>query len=107
MLELREKARHYKTRAIQGNYFSREYLAQLDAELEQLYEEQSKNRETRGMLDVPMQDHGHAINREALGTRMHHGGMLQGNWDDLILNVLGEVRKVAKILKMEKEFTEI
>ena len=43
MLELREKARHYKTRATEGNYFSREYLAQLDAELEQLYEEQSKN----------------------------------------------------------------
>jgi hypothetical protein len=28
---------------MEGNYFSREYLAQLDAELEQLYEEQSKN----------------------------------------------------------------
>ena len=48
MLELREKARDYKTRAIEGNYFSREYLAQLDAELEQLYEEQSKNSRNAG-----------------------------------------------------------
>lgn len=39
---MREKARHYKVRAIEGNYFSREYLAQLDSELKQLYEEESE-----------------------------------------------------------------
>ena len=40
---MREKARHYKIRAIEGNYFSREFLAQLDAELEQFYEDKSKS----------------------------------------------------------------
>lgn len=53
MLELREKARYYKSRALEGNYFSREYLSKLDAELEQLYDEQdddSKKQKQSGSV---------------------------------------------------------
>ncbi|XP_046852857.1 nuclear protein MDM1-like [Xenia sp. Carnegie-2017] len=45
VMELREKARYYKTRAIEGNYFSREYLAQLDAEVEKLHVAMSEEHE--------------------------------------------------------------
>ena len=60
VLELREKARHYKIRAIEGNYFSREYLAQLDVELERLYKEQSKkskNERKSGPADTRSRSH--------------------------------------------------
>ena len=54
-MELRAKARHYKIRALQGNYFSREYLAKLDTELEQTFGEHHESDVTDGKVEL--EDH--------------------------------------------------